>query len=216
MFPKIIIPVPWWVWILLVVMVAGLGLWVIGTDPDPHPSFKNHLRHLVTLWARNMQHATRGRTCTTNNPDTIPLQQRPTIPDTEDDATAPTAQRFCSRGEQICRTHLEQRFRVPFRTVRPAFLKNPVTGENLEIDLYNEDLRLGVEYNGIQHYRFNTHFHRGSNDRFQNQQYRDLIKKQLCDENGVRLITVPYWIDPDDIPAYLDRHLDDDRSDTSP
>lgn len=114
----------------------------------------------------------------------------------------------CSRGEEACRVHMERRFGVPFAKARPSFMRNPVTGENLELDVYNDDLRLAVEYNGRQHYQFNSHFHNGSNDRFQNQQYRDLIKKQLCEENGVRLIIVPYSVPPDHIGQYIDDQLD--------
>jgi hypothetical protein len=103
---------------------------------------------------------------------------------------------------------MEDRFGEPFPKARPSCLRNPVTGENLELDIYNETLGLAVEYNGKQHYHFNSHFHRGSNDRFQNQQYRDLIKKQLCEENGIFLITVPYSLKEDEIPDYLDQKLE--------
>ena len=103
---------------------------------------------------------------------------------------------------------MENRFGVPFTKTRPDFLRNPVTGENLEIDVYNDDLRIGVEFNGKQHYQFSSHFHRQSNDRFQNQQYRDLIKQQLCDKEGIRLIIVPYWVPEADIPSFIDDQLD--------
>jgi hypothetical protein len=94
-------------------------------------------------------------------------------------------------------------FQKPFGKCRPDFLKNPVTGENLELDLYNEELNLGIEYNGVQHYKFNSFMHKDSNDRFQNQQYRDLIKKDLCEKKGIKLITVPYTIPEHRIASFL-------------
>ena len=42
-----------------------------------------------------------------------------------------------SRGEELCKSFAEFYFQRPFHKTRPDFLKNPVTGENLELDLYN-------------------------------------------------------------------------------
>jgi hypothetical protein len=33
--------------------------------------------------------------------------------------------------------------------VRPDFLKNPATGRNLEIDCFNNQLKIGLEYQGF-------------------------------------------------------------------
>lgn len=113
----------------------------------------------------------------------------------------------CSRGEQACKSFVEFYFQKPFGKTRPDFLRNPVTGENLELDLYNEDLKLAVEYNGAQHYQFNSFMHKNSRDRFQNQQYRDLIKKDLCQKAGITLVVVPYTIPNDQIGAFLFEEL---------
>jgi hypothetical protein len=45
--------------------------------------------------------------------------------------------------------------------------------------------------------------HNNSKDRFQNQQYRDYIKKTKCHEYGIDLIIVPYTIKRDDLAAFL-------------
>jgi hypothetical protein len=83
-------------------------------------------------------------------------------------------------------------------------LRNPVTGNNfnLEIDCYNPNLKLGVEYNGVQHYKYVPYFHR-NNEAFLNQKYRDLIKSQFCKNEGVILIEVPYTVKVKDIESYL-------------
>lgn len=110
-----------------------------------------------------------------------------------------------SKGEKECKEFLESYFQKPFQKIRPAFLTNPVTRQPLEIDLYNEELKLGVEYNGRQHYEYNTYMHQNSKDRFQNQQYRDLLKYQMCQQHGIQLIIVPYTIK--DIPHFLYQEL---------
>jgi hypothetical protein len=81
-----------------------------------------------------------------------------------------------------------------FHKVRPAFLTNPHTGKRLELDLYNEEMKLAVEFNGRQHYEYVPHFHKSFND-FVNQIARDRIKEDLCKAHGVKLISVPYNVD---------------------
>lgn len=109
----------------------------------------------------------------------------------------------CSKGEKKCKEFLEYYFQKQFEKVRPDFLINPVTHQPLELDCYNEELRLAVEYNGKQHYVYNKMMHQNSKDSFRNQQYRDHIKKDLCEKHGIRLIIVPYSVQEDKIPEFL-------------
>lgn len=108
-----------------------------------------------------------------------------------------------SRGEQMCKSFVEFYFQRSFTKTRPDFLKNPVTGDNLELDIYNPELKLAIEYNGAQHYHYNSFMHKNSRDKFQNQQYRDLIKKDLCGKEGITLVVVPYTIPHDKIGSFL-------------
>ena len=108
-----------------------------------------------------------------------------------------------SKGEQICRQTMERIFGVEFPNVRPNFLKNNVTSKtNLELDCYNDDLKIAVEYNGRQHYKFIPYFHK-TMDGFKNQKFRDYLKKDLCKKNNVTLISVPYTIPHDKIPQFI-------------
>lgn len=107
-----------------------------------------------------------------------------------------------SKGEKKCREVLERIFKRPFHNKRPLFLFNNITGKPLEIDCCNEDLKLGVEYNGKQHYQYVAGLHKNY-DAFRNQQYRDEKKQRLCDENNFRLITVPYTIEENNIEEFL-------------
>lgn len=112
-----------------------------------------------------------------------------------------------SKGEKKCKEFLEYLFDRKFEKVRPDFLTNPITHQPLEIDLYNEELKLAVEYNGKQHYVYNKMMHQNSKDSFRNQQYRDHIKKELCEKNGINLIIVPYTVNLENIPDFLYQKL---------
>ena len=112
-----------------------------------------------------------------------------------------------STGETTCRKYLERRFGKSFNKIRPDFLKNPVMGGyNLELDCYNGDMKLAVEYNGAQHYKYTPYFHKNK-ESFANQKYRDEMKRTKCKEHGIKLIEVPYTISHDKIPSYLDYEL---------
>jgi len=108
-----------------------------------------------------------------------------------------------SKLEQACRRSLQEIFGKPFHKARPDFLRNPVTQNfNLELDCYNQDLRLAVEANGIQHYKYVPYFHKNK-DAFQNQQYRDELKRRMCKDNGIVLIEVPYTVKDDKVKGYI-------------
>ncbi len=107
-----------------------------------------------------------------------------------------------SKLEALAKIVLENTFKRPFETVRPDFLRNEVTDQNLEIDLYNDELKLGIEVNGDQHYRFIPYFHRNK-EAFRNQRYRDEMKKVKCRENGITLFEIPYRVGEEGLKSYL-------------
>lgn len=110
-----------------------------------------------------------------------------------------------SKGETECRQVAEQLTGLPFPKRRPDFLRNEITGgHNLELDCFNEDLKIAIEYNGEQHYKYIPYFHK-TKDTFYNVKYRDEMKKRMCEENGIRLIVVPYTVH--DIKSYLTDEL---------
>lgn len=107
-----------------------------------------------------------------------------------------------SKGEKACKQALEDIFGVPFNKVRPKWLKNPETGRSLEIDCYNDDLKIGLEYNSAYHYTYPNAFNKSLND-FIKTVRRDKLKLDLCDQHGVYLITVKDNIRPDKIKEYI-------------
>jgi len=111
-----------------------------------------------------------------------------------------------SRGESLCRSILEKYFNKPFPSSRPDFLNNPETGKNLEIDCFNEELSLGLEYNGGQHYDWPNKFHK-TYEEFEAQRRRDQLKREICNKSGIYLITVPYRIPHHRLPEYIEYYL---------
>jgi hypothetical protein len=111
---------------------------------------------------------------------------------------------FKSKGEVECKRVVEKLFSKGFVKVRPDILRNPVTGgiKNLELDCYNDEMKLAIEYNGEQHYKYIPYFHK-NNEAFLNQKYRDFMKQTLCEKHGITLIEVPYTVSIQDIEKYL-------------
>ena len=94
---------------------------------------------------------------------------------------------YCSkfRSEGACREIFESLFEIKFPKSRPKFLKG------LELDGYNEHVQLAFEYQGKQHYEYIPFFHK-SEEGFKTRQERDRRKYNLCIQNRVTLILVPY------------------------
>lgn len=95
------------------------------------------------------------------------------------------------RTETLCRTLLEAMLAFELPKVRPKWLVNPTTRRSLELDMYNAERRLAFEVDGAQHEVYTPHFH-GNEDHFQYRKLLDKLKNELCHENGVRLIRIPY------------------------
>ncbi len=125
-----------------------------------------------------------------------------------------------SKGEKMTRLILESLFNKSFITERPDFLqykpkrkddkltntnakkKKPNKSNNLEIDLYNEELKLGIEYQGDQHFRYTKHFHRDL-EGFQRSTDKDQFKRKKCYQNGVYLVEMHDFIKKEDLGTYV-------------
>lgn len=109
-----------------------------------------------------------------------------------------------TRGEQLCKAAAERIYGVTFhRSIWPDWLRNPETGQVMELDLYNEQLKIAIEYNGRQHYEYVPFFHKKGMKDFEAQVRRDNYKLDLCDEHDVYVITVPYYLPDDKIEAWI-------------
>lgn len=111
-----------------------------------------------------------------------------------------------NKTEEICRDIFEKIFKKKFPSVRPVFLKNPVTGHNLELDGYCEELKLAFEYDGVQHAEFNKHFHKRPNE-FIYQIKKDDFKSKKCKIEGIDLIRIPHYIHKESLEDYIKKEI---------
>jgi len=88
-----------------------------------------------------------------------------------------------SRGEEILGHLLNKKF----DKVMEQFL----VGEKLRLDFFVPELNLGWEYDGEQHFRFNSHFHK-SEEAFQHAKGLDRLKEDLCSRLGIHLIRIGF------------------------
>ena len=72
----------------------------------------------------------------------------------------------------------------------------------MELDGYNKDLKLAFEAQGEKHHRAVPHFHQTLKD-LEQRIKDDLMKLELCKQNDVTLIRVPYFIYPKNMQWYI-------------
>ena len=90
-----------------------------------------------------------------------------------------------SKHEKEVRTIVEIFFNKPFPKRRFKF-----EDRRFELDCYCEELKLGIEYDGEQHFLPVSYW--GGNEGLIKNQERDQFKDRACKELGITLIRVPY------------------------
>lgn len=96
-------------------------------------------------------------------------------------------------SETTCRKILEFIYKKPFPKVRPKWL------QKLELDCYNEELKLALEYNGKQHYEVVPWF----GGTLKEQQERDKRTIKLCQENEITILVIPYTVKYKNLYSYV-------------
>lgn len=137
------------------------------------------------------------------------VTQVPPPPQPKDSGVSQT--RRGSKGELACRKALEEIYGQPFPSDWPSWLINPKTGAGMELDCYNEKLKIALEYHGRQHYEFVPFFHK-TRENFEALQERDRLKLDILQEKGIYLITVPYTVKLEDIKEYIIYYLPHNRA----
>lgn len=105
--------------------------------------------------------------------------------------------------ERYTKACLESITGKKFIKIRPNWLKNK-DNNCLELDMYNEELKLAIEYNGIQHYKFSKYFHKTYAE-FEKRLEDDKIKIILCKEKNINLLIVSYTIK--NVEEYIENEL---------
>ena len=75
----------------------------------------------------------------------------------------------------------------------------------LPFDFYIPELNTCIEYDGIQHFQSVLNF--GGDEMFEQVKIKDEIKNQYCEENGIKLIRIPYTMKMEDIEPYILKEL---------
>ena len=75
----------------------------------------------------------------------------------------------------------------------------------LPFDFYLPDHNICIEFDGIQHHEFTEFFHK-IEERFLEQKSKDQIKNDYCQDEGIKLIRIPYW-DEKNIEEILNKEL---------
>jgi hypothetical protein len=117
-----------------------------------------------------------------------------------------------SKFENKCRVIFEKLFNKRFISCRPAWLKNPITGRNLELDGFCESIStplgrgIAFESDGAQHAQYSRAFHRSEKE-FLYQVKKDSFKSKKCIERGILLIRIPHFVTGGDIEPYIVKQL---------
>ncbi|MBY9010801.1 MAG: hypothetical protein KGD70_00340 [Candidatus Lokiarchaeota archaeon] len=109
----------------------------------------------------------------------------------------------CSQGkfEKTCRRFFEEMFQDEFPKDKPKWLVNS-RGNQMELDGHNKSLNLAFEAQGEQHYRAVSHFNQTLKD-LKHRIEDDSTKLELCKQNNVILIQVPYYVHPNKLQHYI-------------
>jgi hypothetical protein len=94
--------------------------------------------------------------------------------------------RYCDRyfGERFTRHVLELMLGGTFKKSFPNFLINPKTKRRLQLDGYDETLKIAFEYQGEQHFDTSHYYYTEGG------MYRDQLKREQCRRHDVVLIEV--------------------------
>ena len=105
-------------------------------------------------------------------------------------------------SERVCRKFFEILFNKKFPTTTSLKWLVNENGYKMHLDGYDDELRIAFEYNGIQHYIYNKHFYK-TKEEFEQRIRDDRRKKELCNQNNIVLIIIPYYVSFDEMEDFI-------------
>lgn len=111
----------------------------------------------------------------------------------------PICNRKVSKGEKKVAEILKRK-KVLFNREHPIL----IDGKRLRLDFYIEKDKIGIEFNGRQHYEPVDFF--GGESQFEKQKENDKLKSLYCENNGITLIIIHHK-DMDNIEEILNQYL---------
>lgn len=104
-----------------------------------------------------------------------------------DDNNTPNASKFSISCQNILNKLLENE---PYESEKTfPWLKNPKTNRPLFIDSYYKSLSLAFEFDGMQHYKYCSKFHKNM-EQFKENQERNKEKDKLLKKHGIDVIRI--------------------------
>ena len=92
-----------------------------------------------------------------------------------------------SYAEMLCRSAVEKLFGVPFHRPRISEMRSP-RDMPLELDIYNDELKIAVEHHGCHHYEPQGNWN-GANG-LKRQRIHDRLRRKFCKAKGILLVEV--------------------------
>ena len=128
----------------------------------------------------------------------------------DDDSDADVCDRRLTKAESALADALVRIFSVAakFKKVRLPSMVNPRSKRRLELDLFSKTLSMAFERDGMQHVVYPNSFHPlGHRAAFERQQQNDSLKNQLCRDQCITLIRVPWTVSMSDMEAFVREEL---------
>lgn len=97
---------------------------------------------------------------------------------------------FDSIGESLARQVLEHIFGVPFKKGKHDWLPSPETGKPMELDGFNDSLKIAFEYQGPHHYDPANSYIKNQKHLFAKVKAHDAEKARICFERNIKLILI--------------------------
>ena len=111
-----------------------------------------------------------------------------------------------SYKEAKFREMMESIIGKPFKKVRPTWLRNK-KGNRMEIDGFNEELMMGFEFQGRQHFEYIPYWHK-TKEKFEYDQKADEYKRKILLDKGIKMWYPSYKLNLSEFEIFINSFLE--------